>query len=118
MSNEHLAKFDLDYYFAARTSFILNHGSPDGTKIAFTGYGVDSEEIYVISADGSNRTRLTFNFVDDFSPSWSPDGEKLTVLSEREETFEIYVMNADGSSPVRLTFEADGGTNAAIWQPL
>ena len=36
--------------------------SPDGRKIAFAGYPEELNfEIYVIDADGTNRTRLTHN---------------------------------------------------------
>ncbi len=51
--------------------------SPDGTKIAFTGKGFPAiglmDEIFVMNADGTNRTRLTFNGVVDWRPSWGGD---------------------------------------------
>jgi Tol biopolymer transport system component len=46
--------------------------SPDGEKIAYaTDVGADPS-IWVIDADGSDRTRLT----DGNWPSWFPDGER------------------------------------------
>ena len=39
---------------------------------AALGQGVDSIEIYVMKADGSDVLRLTHNGVKDSDPSWSP----------------------------------------------
>ena len=57
--------------------------SPDGQRIAFTstrdheGDGFDSEELYVMGADGDGQTRLTENESGEGGPRWSPDGEWL-----------------------------------------
>jgi len=52
--------------------------SPDGTKIVFSS-SRDSPpqsgelfEIYVMNADGTDQTRLTFNQEQNFNPSWQP----------------------------------------------
>jgi TolB protein len=79
--------------------------SPDGRKIAFTGFPVDMEdtEVYVMNADGSGQRNLTRHAgADDFA-AWSPDGRKIVFASDRDGTWEIYVMNADGSDQRRLT---------------
>lgn len=60
-------------------------------------------EIYLMASDGSNRTPLTQNEVDDTWPSWSYDGRRLLFVSERDGNSEIYLMNADGSEPVNLS---------------
>jgi len=48
--------------------------SPDGSKIAFSSDRVDpthyNYEIYVMNADGSNQTRLTYSAAYDTSPDW------------------------------------------------
>src|SRR6266508_4827005 len=50
--------------------------SPDGRRIAFTstrdheGDGFDSEELYVMGADGDRQTRLTENESGEGGPSW------------------------------------------------
>src|SRR3989442_1267839 len=75
--------------------------SPDGTKIAFESnrYNNVHTDIYVMNADGTNVTRLTFTpaTIDD-GPSWSPDGTKIAYSNSG-----IWVMNADGTNQTRLT---------------
>ena len=34
-------------------------------------------EIFVMNADGSNQTQITFNELDDEEPAWSADGERI-----------------------------------------
>jgi len=59
--------------------------SPDGSKIAYTGYddhhrGYENEGLYVMDRDGSNQRLLTAPLdrsVD--NPQWSPDGRSVYV---------------------------------------
>jgi Tol biopolymer transport system component len=76
-------------------------------KIAFQSNRDGNWEIYVMNADGSGQTRLTFNAAADTEPAWSPDGSKIAFVSTRDSAVgssDIYVMNADGSGQTRLTF--------------
>jgi hypothetical protein len=72
--------------------------SPDGTRIAYSGFGV-TDNLYVMSADGSNRRTLASGCAVD--PNWSPDGATIAYFSCT--TLEIYTVptapNADGSTP-------------------
>ena len=72
-------------------------------KIAFVSNRDGNDEIYVMDADGSNQTRLTFNDGSDSSPMWSPDGAQIAFTSVREGNTDIYVMDADGSNVRRLS---------------
>jgi len=86
--------------------------SPDGEKIAFSRRDTTSpdpnmrtDDIYVINADGTGETRLTFAPRADTHAYFSPDGEKIAFSSARDGgNSEIYVMNADGTEQTRLTF--------------
>ena len=104
--------------------------SPDGTKIAFWSRQVAGEipilsDIFVMDADGANRTNITQNpRASNRTPSWSPDGSKIAYAAARNidrvdpwnANLDIFVMNADGTNPVRLT--EDGRANwLPSWSP-
>lgn len=81
--------------------------SPDGTRIVFESNQYESgnarKEVYVMDADGSNTTRLTFNpDTDDGNPRWSPDGSKIAFWSLRGGVGGTYIMNADGTNLVQV----------------
>ncbi|MGH2375576.1 MAG: hypothetical protein ACREJ4_00360 [Candidatus Methylomirabilaceae bacterium] len=85
--------------------------SPDGQKLVFTSHAVTDNhlnsitaEVYVISADGTGLTRLTFNVEEERAPAWSPDGTRIVFMCRRGGSdFELCVMNADGTGQVQLT---------------
>jgi Tol biopolymer transport system component len=78
--------------------------SPDGRKLAFAGSrDGNDDDIYVMSADGSNLRRLTQEPAIDSYPSWSADGHRVVFESNRTGHSAIYVMKADGSDQRRLT---------------
>ncbi len=70
-----------------------------------------NREIYVMNADGSGVTRLTYNSAQDGTPAWSPDGRRIAFASGPRGKWEIYVMDASGVT--RLTDnDAHDGTPA------
>jgi Tol biopolymer transport system component len=111
-------------------------GSPswslDGRQIAFTstrdheGDGFDSQELYVMEADGDGQTRLTDNESGEGRPTWSPDGDWLLfarraveqpVTEEEALKFRLELMRPDGSETKKL-FEADALlVSGATWSP-
>ena len=46
--------------------------SADGSKIAFIADRDGNTEVYVMDADGSHQTRLTFTDARESAPAWSP----------------------------------------------
>ena len=46
--------------------------SPDGTRIAYVSDQDGDREIFVMQADGTDQTQLTFNNDEDLAPVWSP----------------------------------------------
>jgi Tol biopolymer transport system component len=91
---------------------------PNG-QIAFSSNRDGNFEIYAMTDDGSDETRLTEDDANDFDPSWSPDGEKIAFSSFRDgfNNQEIYVMNADGTDQTRLTDNDDALDREPSWSP-
>ena len=87
--------------------------SPDGTKIIFTGardvsdsslMSPDGREIFVMNADGTDISQLTFNDVGDFGGSWSSDGTQIFFTRGRYPgEWSEYVMNVDGTGKHKIT---------------
>ncbi len=63
--------------------------SPDGKYITVVGVTLKSDtrpqnlDVYVMKADGTALTQLTFHGGNDVSPIWSSDGKSLFFLSQR-----------------------------------
>jgi Tol biopolymer transport system component len=99
--------------------------SPDGRAIAFIRYqpSDESEELWVMSADGSRQRRLARNAWHG-TPAWSPDGEAIAFVSRRGHksgspfsgTSELEIINADGSGRRRLTHNAVPDRDP-VWSP-
>jgi len=95
--------------------------SPRGDLIAFQSNrdrdaGDPNLEIYVVTVETGQVTRLTHSEKTDSMPAWSPDGEKIAFVSNRDGDGEIYVMKADGTDQVRLTHSPGEDTQPA-WSP-
>ncbi|MBQ8704492.1 MAG: PD40 domain-containing protein [Bacteroidales bacterium] len=83
-------------------SFTTASLSPDGRWILFAANTPkkpnvpENIDIYVIRADGSRLTQLTYHQGHDLSPVWAPDGKSIYFLSQRgsdKGTYNIWEMN-------------------------
>jgi Tol biopolymer transport system component len=84
--------------------------SPDGERIAFVSLVDDQWELFVMKADGSERTRLTNSpGTDEYDPAWSPDGKQIAFVAWNwsipgsETSSNTYLVNVDGSHLRPLT---------------
>ena len=60
-------------------------------------------DIFVVNADGSNRSQLTTTVSFEDSPAWSLDGSQILYESDASGSPQIWIMNADGSDQRQLT---------------
>ena len=74
-------------------------------------------EVFVMNADGSRQTQITFNELDDENAAWSPDGR---IVFQRdfdpvpgELDYDILTMTAEGTREVNLT----NSPGVLDWQP-
>jgi Tol biopolymer transport system component len=89
------------------------HGfSPDAKWLVFTGQRDGELDIYRISADGGEETRLTTAPGVDDGPEYTPDGQWVYFNSTRTGRMQIWRMKPDGSDQQAIT--NDGFNN---WFP-
>jgi Tol biopolymer transport system component len=86
--------------------------SPDGSKVVYMGhpqFGEDDRrdltDIWVMDADGQNKTQLTDTPRREEVPAWTADGRIVFCgqAADNPDNWDIYLMNADGSGLTRLT---------------
>jgi hypothetical protein len=103
--------------------------SPDATRIAYTGGGMNSglSRIWTMAADGTDRRplkpRIVRNTIDS-SPAWSPDGTRLAfarvVFRQRSLTTSLIVVSPDGSGTRTVVAERRKrlvSLGAPVWSP-
>lgn len=92
--------------------------SPDGARITFARFMGEpgKYEIFVMNADGSDVTQITFNGAASSHPNWSPDGASIAFTSNHEPVAGIYSVNPDGSGQTRLSAPNESGYRP-VWSP-
>jgi Tol biopolymer transport system component len=90
--------------------------SPDGNKLAFTRYRVDTDvAIFSVGLDGTELRELTNGSIN-YMPAWSPDGSKIAFVRDRDLP-QIWVMNEAGSAKTRLTRAPGKEDSVPEWSP-
>lgn len=94
--------------------------SPDGSKIVFESNRTGVSQVWIMNADGSDPTELTFDPTrKDQTPEWSPDGARIAYTVDASTTApggDIWAMNVDGSDQHAITSgpEREYGP---VWSP-
>jgi len=84
-------------------------------QIAFTSDRGGQPHVYIMSREGTDLRRLSFDTGYTDSPTWSPKGDRIAFVSRSGNGFDIYVCNVDGSG---LRLVISGGSNEnPHWSP-
>jgi TolB protein len=84
------------------------HGwSPDGKTLVYAGQRASNWDIYSISSEGGDETRLTNTPGREDGPEFSPDGEYIYFNSDRSGQMQIWRMHPDGSHQEQITNDHD-----------
>jgi Tol biopolymer transport system component len=91
--------------------------SPDGRKIAFDSYDVQSRniDIWLFDAGKALSTRLTFDPMIDRNPVWSPDGNSIAYSSNRKGHYDVYLKKADGTGTEELLLASHVEKGVTDW---
>jgi TolB protein len=90
--------------------------SPGGERVVFVRTSGGQSSLWVVSADGRSRRRLTRRH-DDLQPSWSPDGRAIAFLRvSRKFQGGIWLIRPDGSGARRI-LRGLRNVTAPVWSP-
>lgn len=98
-----------------KTESVDPNWSPDGSKIAYSG-GVVNSDIWVMDADGSNKTRLTFTSASvgrEGMPAWSPNGQEIAFYDQQAGA--LYTIKPDGAGR-QVVRKMPQGAGVPDWQ--
>lgn len=94
------------------------------TDIAFVSDRSGNKEVYAMSADGSNKRRVTGNGSINLFPAWSPSGDALVYTSYRSGTPDLWLISrgkrrsgrllGSGSAKFRGVWAPDDGQIAVV----
>ncbi|MBI3764626.1 MAG: PD40 domain-containing protein, partial [Chloroflexi bacterium] len=95
--------------------------SSAGDRIVFTGWDdpTSAFNISTMNVDGSNKSRLTTDEVNRYSPDWSPDSKWITfwgLPSVFDLTTEIFIIPVAGGTATPLTSNSFDDRSPA-WSP-
>ena len=93
--------------------------SPDGDWVVYrdSTRGINNDdEIFIASADGTERRNLTNDPANDWGPDWSPDGTRLSFNAAIGSNFEIFVIDLATGDLTQLT-DSPGQDAWPAWSP-
>src|SRR6266566_3104969 len=91
--------------------------SPDGTHIAYTSF-INTRDVFVSNADGSNPVRVTSAPEQENNPRWSPDSHRLVFCRVLNGFFQLFTINADGTGETRLSANPNTFECSPSWSPV
>ncbi|HJQ25611.1 MAG TPA: PDZ domain-containing protein [Blastocatellia bacterium] len=91
---------------------LMRNPTVSQTQIVFSYAG----DLWTVSRDGGEASRLTNGVGNEFSPIFSPDGRWIAFNGEYDGNVDVYVIPASGGVPRRLTYHP-GNDGVTGWTP-
>ena len=98
------------------TMFLDLELSPDGSTLATRTQGA-TENLCVLSADGTSLRQLTRDGFRNRSARWSPDGLRIFFYSNRSGAYGVWTIKPDGSDMTRVPALPDASWAAPVPSP-
>ena len=86
--------------------------APESDRIAYVSDEDGDPDIYMVSLDGGQKTRLTFSAERELVGDWSPDGEWLVFTEYGKDG--LFLRNPNGVNRIELTAGPDSDP---VWSP-
>ena len=86
--------------------------APDSDRIAYVSDDDGEPDIYMVTLEDKQKTRLTFSPQRELVGDWSPDGEWLVFTERGNEG--LFLRNPDGVNRIELTAGPDSDP---VWSP-
>jgi Tol biopolymer transport system component len=100
-------------YTAEEGTWMSVDVSPDGETIVFDLLG----DLYTVSIDGGEATRLTSGMGFDSQPRFSPEGDRIVFVSDRSGGENVWIQTLDGTDTVQVTEGKDAEYHSPEWTP-
>ena len=90
--------------------------SPDSVQLAIVSDYDGDEDIWTLTDDGENITKITENNTIDRDPAWSPDGTRIVFVSDQASPglTRLFSMSPDGQNVTQLN-SLGGSTYQPRW---
>ena len=90
--------------------------SPDGRRLAYTGYQSGYADVYEIDLGSGARSRIIKFPGTNSGAAFSPDGGRIAVTLSKDGNPELYVTSSSGGGARRLT-RTPGVESSPTWSP-
>lgn len=96
-----------------------SYWSPDGRYLATVVQQDELQQLYIVSADGTQSQQVLSDFSGTYrGPAWSPDGQKFATVIRQDDSSDLYVLDLPSGEVINLTQDAEiNDLTVPAWSP-